>query len=622
MSRGTIALIGGLFVVSVLVVLAISLVVAVSGTLAEHEATRQIDLVELIWLSLMRTLDPGTMGGDVGTIPFVLAMLAVTLGGIFIISTLIGIIASGIEGKLADLRKGRSRVIESGHTVILGWSAQVFSVIAQLVAANAQRQGHTVVVLAERDKVEMEDELRARLPGSGRTRIVCRNGSPIDLDELDISSPQTSRSIIVLSPTHEDPDAEVIKTLLALTNAVNRRPEPYHIVAELHDAHNLEVARLASHGEAQLVLVGDLIGRIAAQACRQPGLSVVYTELLDFGGDEIYFAANLGLAGRSFGDALSAFRDSSLIGISPDGASAVLNPPSERLIEEGDGLIFVAADEGSIRVEGAPASGPDETLLRPAARREERPERTLLLGWNQRTPRVLLELDRYVPGGSRVTVVANASSSSQVQVVAALLRNQQLTSVEGETTDRTLLDRLGVTDYDHAVIMAYSDQLDDQRADARTLVTLLHLRDIIASSTGGGSGRLMSMVTEMLDLRNRSLAEVTRADDFIVSDVLASLTVAQMAENPLRQPVLDELFDADGSEIYLKPVEDYVALDEPLDFFAPLEAARRRGEVAFGYRRLEYADDQGRHYGVTLNPDKAAQLTFAEGDRLIVLAES
>ena len=62
-----------------------------------------------MWRSLMRTLDPGTMGGDAGSVAFLLAMLAVTLGGIFIVSTLIGVITSGIEGKLDELRKGRSR---------------------------------------------------------------------------------------------------------------------------------------------------------------------------------------------------------------------------------------------------------------------------------------------------------------------------------------------------------------------------------------------------------------------------------------------------------------------------------------------------------------------------------
>ncbi|MBI5829315.1 MAG: hypothetical protein HZB20_07185, partial [Chloroflexi bacterium] len=47
-----------------------------------------------------------------------------------IISALIGIINNGIEDKLDELRKGRSNVIESGHTVILGWSPQVFSIIS------------------------------------------------------------------------------------------------------------------------------------------------------------------------------------------------------------------------------------------------------------------------------------------------------------------------------------------------------------------------------------------------------------------------------------------------------------------------------------------------------------
>lgn len=621
MSKGTVALIGGLLLVSALIVFLISLVVAVSGTLAEHEATQRVDFIELVWLSLLRTLDPGTMGGDVGTVPFVLAMLAVTLGGIFIISTLIGIISSGIEGKLANLRKGRSRVVEKGHTVILGWSAQVFSVINQLISANAGRQGHCLVVLAQRDKVEMEDEIRARVGRSHGTRIVCRSGSPIDLDELDISSPQTSRSIIVLSPANADPDAEVIKSLLALTNAPNRRAEPYHIVAELQDPRNLEVARLASHGEAQLVLVGDLIGRIAAQACRQPGLSVVYTELLDFGGDEIHFAGSLGLAGRTFGEALRAFRTSCLIGIVPIGGQPVINPPMEQVIAPGDGLVFVAAEEGAMRVDGPPNGAPVEETLVPFADREAEPERTLVLGWNQRTPRVLQELDRYVCPGSVATLVTDASSGADVAALAGRLEHLDLGHVEGDTSDRGLLDGLAVTSYDHAVIMAYSDQLDEQRADARTLVTLLHLRDIVASSVEAVERR-PSIVTEMLDLRNRSLAQVTRADDFIVSDMLASMTVAQLAEHPGRQAVLEELFNVAGSEIYLKPVEDYVVTGRPLDFYAPLEAARRRGEVCFGYRQMRHADDPARHYGVTLNPDKAVQVTFAPADRLIVLAES
>ena len=72
--------------------------------------------LQVAWASLMRTLDPGTMGGDEGDWSFLVAMLTVTFGGIFIVSILIGILTTGIEGELEQLRKGRSFVAEQGES--------------------------------------------------------------------------------------------------------------------------------------------------------------------------------------------------------------------------------------------------------------------------------------------------------------------------------------------------------------------------------------------------------------------------------------------------------------------------------------------------------------------------
>ena len=85
-------------------------------------------------------------------------MLVLTLAGLFIVSALIGVIATGIDTKLADLRRGRSLVLEKDHTVILGWSDSIFTIISELTIANESRRKPVVVVLADRDKVEMEDE--------------------------------------------------------------------------------------------------------------------------------------------------------------------------------------------------------------------------------------------------------------------------------------------------------------------------------------------------------------------------------------------------------------------------------------------------------------------------------
>jgi ion channel POLLUX/CASTOR len=126
----------------------------------------------------------------------------------------------------------------------------------------------------------------------------------------------------------------------------------------------------------------------------------------------------------------------------------------------------------------------------------------------------------------------------------------------------------------------------------------------------------------MLDDRNRQLAEITRADDFIVSDQLVSLLMAQISENKELWAVFEQLFDPEGSKLYLKPTSEYVDLDTQLSFYTVVEAARRRDEVAVGYRVKSEAANPQKSYGLHLNPDKSQRITFTEGDKVILLAKS
>jgi hypothetical protein len=161
-----------------------------------------------------------------------------------------------------------------------------------------------------------------------------------------------------------------------------------------------------------------------------------------------------------------------------------------------------------------------------------------------------------------------------------------------------------------------SDDRDPEMADARTLLTLLHLRDI-----GTASVRPFSIVSEMLDERDRELAEVARADDFIVSVRILSLLLAQIAETPELADVFRDLFDADGAEVYLRDAATYVALDREIGFATLQASAQLRGEIALGYRVFAHADDKARGYGVVLNPGHDARVTFGRQDKVVVLAE-
>ncbi|MBI2782317.1 MAG: potassium transporter TrkA [Chloroflexi bacterium] len=615
-ARGTIALILGLFLLSALLLVIVALVVVATGASQGSSAGDNPSVFDLIWMGLMRTLDSGTMGSDTGSATFLGAMLLVTLGGIFVISALIGIINSGIQNRLDELRKGRSRVIESNHTVILGWNQQVFTIITELVGANANQRGRNIVVLADRDKVAMDDEIRARIADTRGTKIVCRSGSPVDLDEIDIAGIQGSRAIIVLAPDVDEPDIEVIKTILAITNDPNRRPEPYHVVAEIHDPANLEAARLVGRDEVELIAVGDVVSRIIAQTCRQAGLSIVYGELLDFAGDEIYFSRQPALEGRTFGDAQHAFEDSTLIGLSTVEGGVRLNPPPATVIGADDRLILIAADDDAIHLrDGEPPSIDDQSIIvcvpTPVAR-----ERTLVLGWNHRVLQIARELDAYVAKGSTITVVTDDPVAvGGLELLRSELENQALQFVHKSSSNRAVLDELDVASYQHVLVISPIDRYDAQRADARTLVTLLHLRDIATAI-----GHPFSITSEMADVRNRTLAEVTRADDFIVSDRLISLLLTQVSENKQLNAVFADLFDADGSEVYLRPVADYVATGRPVTVATIVEAARRLEEVAIGYRVRTESNDAGLAYGVHVNPRKSATVTFSPDDKVIVLA--
>ena len=617
MSRGTPAMIGFLFVLSLVVVLAAGAVISIVGITPGNEAER-LSLGEAMWASLMRTLDAGTMGGDTGA-AFRLVMLLVTLGGIFVVSALIGVLNNAIESQMERLRKGRSVVLESDHTVILGWSAQVFTVLNELVTANENQNRARIVVLANKDKVEMEDDIRERVQVRGKTRIICRNGSPIDPSDLEIASPQRAKAIIVLPPETSDPDTDVIKTVLAITNNPNRRAEPYHIVTQIRDARNMDVLKLVGEKDnVQAVLTGDLIARVVAQTSRQSGLSVVYTELMNFGGDEIYFKHEPALTGKTFGEALLAYEDSCVMGLRRADGKILLSPAMETRIESGDQIFALSADDDTIRPLAPNPVPVEEALMRSSAEPlTARPEKCLILGWNRSGTTIVHELDHYVAPGSQVTVVADIYNiEKQIRAQGGRLKNQKLVVEEGETTDRDLLNKLGVQDYNHVIVLAYNT-LEPQEADAKTLVTLLHLRDMAQKDETP-----FSIVSEMLDLRNRELAEATHVDDFIVSEHLISLMMAQLSENAELFDVFKDIFDPEGAEIYLKPVSDYVVTGQPVNFYTVAEAARRRGETPLGYRIATEAGEAGKSYGVHTNPKKSKKVSFALEDKVIVIAEN
>jgi voltage-gated potassium channel Kch len=605
MDRGTLALIGWLGLAS----LALIAVVSVLAVLLAPGDSDDGPL-SVAWRSLLRTLDPGTMGADRGSAVYLALMLTATIGGILIVSSLIGVLTTGLEKQIARLRKGRAPLFVRDHTIVLGWSEQVvFTVVSELVKANRSKRRSVVAVVADQDKIYMEDQIRARVGDTGRTRVICRTGSPLKRTDLELVSPSTARSIVVVSPPGDNADIDVIKVLLLLHNRTWPAVRP-PVVAAVRQSANLPAALLAAGPHALVVDAEDIAVRIVVQSYRQSGLSSVCVDLLDFAGNEVYLRAEPALSGRTYGEALLAYELGRPIGLRRADGTVVVNPPMDTPISESDQMVVIADDDVLIRLADAPAPV-DEQAIVTVPDRVPTPDRTLLLGWNSRAPKILELLDGFAAAGSILDIAAPGEPDGAVGTAQV---NLKVGYRQCQPTGRESLERLDLGGYQHIIVLS-DDSLDPDLADDRTLVTLLHLRDI-----ENRIGDPYSIVAEMNDDANREIAQVTKADDFIVSTRLISLLLTQLAENRDVYPVFVELFSPAGAEIYLKPATDYVTCAEPVSFATIVEAARRRGESAIGYR-LKSESDQPPAYGVVLNPPPATPVTLVAGDSIVVVAQ-
>ncbi|MDB0062683.1 hypothetical protein N9F27_01150 [Crocinitomicaceae bacterium] len=614
MSRGPGALILWLAILTGIMIIITTIIVLIFRVFPEGENS-SIEIGETLWQTLMRAMDAGTVAGDDGW-GFRLIMFLVTLGGIFILSTLIGILSSGIDERLQELRKGRSFVVEKNHQLVLGWNSQIFTIIDELAAANENQKKPRILVMAKEDKTMMEDAIREKCENLRNTKVICRSGDPTDIKDLNIVNLNETKSIVLLSRENSPyADAQTIKVLLAVINHPERGEGPFHVVAQMRQQKNILAGKIVGKNEVELMLTDDLVSRIMVQTCRQSGLSIVYSEITGFDGDEIYVIEETGLTGITFGEIIFKYNDSAVIGLQFPNGSVKLNPSMETVLEKGSKLVAITEDDDTLIINAPAAKINDGAIV---FVEEERPsiERTLILSWNNKGPAILREMSSYVPAGSELLIVSAHENIDEEYNKMTISSNLKINFRIADVTDREILESLNVHEFTQIIVLSNTRTLNVQEADSQTLITLLHLRDLLDIKSAQ-----VRIVSEIMDLRNRELASVTKADDFVVSDKLISQLVSQVSESKNLVNVFNDMFDADGSEIYLKPISNYVKTGVEMDFFTVLESAKRQGQIAIGYRIMSKQFEKDSSYGVFVNPIKTNKISFNSGDKIIVIAE-
>lgn len=603
LSRGTWAVLLWLGIATLAVIAASSLLLTVFNVTLSGSSSGS--WLEDFWQSTLRTLDAGTMAGDVGWGRRILALI-VTLFGILIAGTLIGIIASGVEQRIEAMQRGRSGVVETNHVVILGASAQLPDLVEQLALAGQHRRSNVIVVLADRTPAELSHEVRSFTPDLFGTRLVFRWGDRTNVGDLEIVALHDARAVIVLAD--DEGDADVVRTVLAVDVALAGHRVP--IVAEVADPAVGESLVRACGADVHPITTDHATARLATYAFRGPHLIRVIQQLLDFRGPDLYVRAPGELTGRTFGDSVFAFQNARPIGVMDAADAVVFAPDPSTMLDADHRLVLIADDD---RDPLPTRASVDPSPARPGAANplsiDEQPaHHVLVIGWNALAGELLQQLDAAAAPGSTVTVVYDSRLVDE-EPDAAMCQNLALTVLPAATANLRL-------EREHAdpgrltsiLLVAYRHGLTPAQSDSRTLLNLRAIRRELADL-----GIAPSVLIELRDASNADLAAPIGPDDFVVSDAIASSMLAQLAEQPERRAVLLRLYGARRPGI---GTIDPAALDlvSEVEFHVIAQRAYAAGFIAIGWSvAMERGGD------VVLNPDATALVHLERGDRIVVI---
>ncbi len=590
------------------------------------------DSMQSMWVIFLQLTAPSNMRLDIAsTLTYKLIAMAAGLMGVVIFSMLIAFITTSLNRKLAYLRKGHSLVIETGHTLILGWNERLIEIVSALAIAKENEANPAVVVLADRDKEEMDDVLemhvkRGRFP---RLRVVTRKGRTSSLAALEKVAAGESEAVIILAECSDSDDSEqktlsdtrVIKTVLALL-AGRPKGKLFRIVAELYEERNRQLVEQLARNSITTFDTHDILAKILVQTSRSSGLSVVYNELFSFEGSEIYFF-HAPWQGLSFAQLQFHFLDGVPIGLMHEDGSVIINPPCTHLVGPFDQVVIVARDNSNLRFEASPVAAPQELPLKPG-RLQPVIERNLILGWNHKAPTIISEYEDYVLEGSSITVVLRRASPQiriEIEQLKQRLERIELLFLEADPLDADALLELEPFAFNNIIILSQDGtSANPEKTDTETILLLLLLRNIFEKHQE--QARYTKLITEVLDSENKELISKAGVNDFIISNRFVSMIIAQYSEQPAIQKVYATLFQEAGSEIYLKPAALYFEhLPQEVSFADLMGLVQKREEICIGIKLKELEQDSSRNYGVELVPPKDRRITLRAGDSLVVVAE-
>lgn len=598
--------------------------------------TETAGVLTIAWRTLKEVIDPGNVSLADGEsfVSRIGTMIAVLIG-VVLFSMVIAFITTTIDNTIADFRKGRGKVWEKNHTLILGWNERVIDIVRELIIANESEKNATIVILADGvDKEQMDDELNSRIADTKTTKIVTTPGYPASIAELERVQAAAAKSIIIMAHCTENAviedkelsDNRVLKSIMAL-RAVQGGQNKLPIVAEIFTEEKRELVSYFNDDNILALDSWNIMGKLMVQTSLTGGLEMVYHELFGFDGSEMYFyKANWGKIG--FYDLAYHFPNGIPIGIYREEEGKhpkdciMIHPKRDTLMQPNDEILILAEDDSNINFSPSPVIEPHD-YEDSKKRLERKKKRVIMLGWHDVAHIYIKESADYLTEGASFDIMmANPTAEmlGQIENLRTEIPQYQINLIEKNPMSLPDLASVNPLDYEMVLILSQeAGEHEPEKVDADTMVILLLLRKI--RKNAGKRKEDTTILTQILNSENEELIHQTDVDDFIISNKLITKILAQLSEQPRMKWVYDELFQAEGSEIYVKPANLYFEeVPQSLRFVDLMGAAFKRNEICIGYRLGAKAENAKENFGIYINPDKNTSLSFTEQDFVIVIA--
>ena len=492
-----------------------------------------------LWNSWTFIVDAGSHVGETKFAGKFISIIITVLGMLFF-ATLVGLLTSGIEETLEELRKGRSSVVEKNHIVILGWSDKIFSIINQISKANENENKIVIVILAEKEKDVMDLELANNTQLFRNTEVITRTGELFRLEALSKVSLNEAKNLILLDEDKEFSDNIKIRILLTINKYYSIN---IPIIIELRNEVTLEIIKKFSAKNIYPINMSKTVNRLIAQSVSNPGVGNIYSKILDFNGPSFYIIDVPQLIGQNYSNLLFKNDEICLCGISSE-EKINFCPNSDYKIKPHDKLVILSDGKQNIRSINN-GNVKDYKILKYNGNlfQLERDKQILIIGNHTFLNELINEIYEYFDSTVKITIISSSNPYFENNESIKLINDTFENYMNNSGMDLNIFDNI--------IVFSNSEKDDKFTNDSEVLVNYIYIKNHL-----NGQSKFIHIVAEIFDESTEKILTEETNRDFIISEDLISKYISTIAFNNEIYYAWEDLFSYGGNLIQVNNIAD------------------------------------------------------------------